>query len=123
MGIFDKIKGIFGRKKVEVPSIEDLEKEPLTPGLTPPREPLGREPLRGREPLPSRPLPPEPLSRPRFGSELMPETKQAEMSNIRAKIDLLLTEMDSIKTQNQTINERLRSIERALAELRGIRYY
>ena len=118
MGIFDKIKGIFRRKKdVEIPPITDIEREPLTPDLTP------REPLRGREPLPPRPLGPEPLPRPSFGPELMPETKRAEMSNIRAKIDLLLTEMDSIKTQNQTINERLRSIEKALAELRGIRYY
>jgi hypothetical protein len=118
MGIFDKIKGIFRRKKdVDIPPIEDIEREPLTPDLTPPREPL-----RGREPLPPRPLGPEPL-RPKFGSELMPETKRAEMSNIKAKIDLLLTNMDSIKTQNQTINERLRSIEKALAELRGIRYY
>jgi len=118
MGIFGKIKGIFRRKKdIEIPPIEDIEREPLTPDLTP------REPLQGRESLPPRPLGPEPLPRPRFESELMPETKQAEMSNIRAKIDLLLTEMDSIKTQNQTINERLRSIEKALAELRGIRYY
>jgi len=119
MGIFGKIIGVFRRKKdVEIPPIEGIEREPLTPDLTPPREPL-----RGREPLPPRPLEPEPLSRPRFGPELMPGTKQAEMSNIRAKIDLLLTNMDSIKTQNQTINERLRSIEKALAELRGIRYY
>ena len=121
MGIFGKIKGILRRKKdVEIPPIEDIEKEPLTPDLIPTREHM---PLPGREPLSSRPLAPEPLSRSRFESELMPETKQAEMSNIRAKIDLLLTEMDSIKTQNQTISERLRSIEKTLAEMRGIRYY
>ena len=119
MSIFGKIKGIFGRKKdVEIPPIEDIEREPLTPGLTPSRESFG-----SREPLPPRSFAPEPLPRSRFEPELIPETKQAEMSNIRAKIDLLLTEMDSIKTQNQTINERLRSIEKALAELRGIRYY
>ena len=119
MGIFDKIKGIFGRKKdVDIPPIGDLEREPLTPDLTP-----HREPLRGREPLPHRPLGPEPFPRHGFGPELMPEAKQAEMSNIRAKIDLLLTEINSIKTQNQTISERLRMIEKSLAELRGIRYY
>ena len=119
MGIFGKIKGIFRRKKdIEVPPIEDIERGPLTPDFTPLREPLP-----GREPLPPRPLAPELLARPRFGPELMPETKQAEMTNIKAKIDLLLTEINSIKTQNQTINERLRSIERTLAEMRGIRYY
>ena len=119
MGIFGRLKGIFRRKKdVEIPPIEGIEKEPLTPDLTPRREPLA-----GREPLPSRPLGPEPFPRPNFGPELMPETKQAEMSNIRAKIDLLLTEINSIKTQNQSINERLRMIEKSLAELRGIRYY
>ena len=118
MGIFGRIKGIFSRKKdVDITPIESIEKEPLTPDLTP------REPFPGREPFPTRPIAPEPFPRPRFEPELMPETKQAEMSNIKAKIDLLLTEMDSIKTQNQTINERLRSIERTLAEMRGIRYY
>jgi len=119
MGIFGKIKGIFGRKKdVEIPPIEDIEREPLTPDLAPPREPLTRRDL-----LEPRPLAPEPFPRHDYGTELAPDTKQAEMSNIRAKIDLLLTEMDSIKTQNQTISERLRSIEKALAELRGVRYY
>jgi hypothetical protein len=119
MGIFGKIKGIFSRKKdVEIPPIEGIEKEPLTPDLTPPREPFTR-----REPLPPRSFEPETFPRPRFESEFAPDTKQAEMSNIRAKIDLLLTEMDSIKTQNQTINERLRSIEKSIAEMRGIRYY
>lgn len=119
MGIFGGFKRIFSKKKdIEIPPIDDLEKEPLTPDLTPLRENFP-----AKEPYPSRPLAPEPLPRPRFEPEFMPETKQAEMSNIRAKIDLLLTEMDSIKTQNQTINERLRSIEKALAEMRGIRYY
>jgi len=119
MGIFGKIKGIFKRKKdIEIPPIEDLEREPLTPELTP-----RHEPLTGRESLTPRPLTPEPLTRSRFEPELMSETKQVEMSNIRAKIDLILTEMNSIKTQNQTINERLRMIEKALAEMRGIRYY
>jgi hypothetical protein len=120
MSIFEKIKGIFSRKKnVEVPPIEDLEKEPLTPYPSGP----ANEPFYGREPLPPRPVSPELMPRPRFEPEFASETKQAEMSNIRAKIDLLLTEMDSIKTQNQTINERLRSIEKTLAEMRGIRYY
>lgn len=120
MGILGKIKGIIFRRKkdVDIPPIEDIEGEPLTPDLIPPRKPL-----RGREPLPPRSLGPEPLPRHGFGPELMSETKQAEMSNIKAKIDLLLTEMDSIKTQNQTISERLRSIEKALAEMRGVRYY
>ena len=119
MGILGKIKGILRRKKdVDIPPIEGIEREPLTPDLTPRHEPLA-----GREPFPSRPPPLEPLARPKFGPELMPEAKQAEMSNIRAKIDLLLTEINSIKTQNQSINERLRMIEKSLAELRGIRYY
>ena len=46
-----------------------------------------------------------------------------DFKNIRAKIDLVLTEIDSLKTQNQTINERLKSIEKSLADMKGIRYY
>jgi len=119
MGIFDKVKGVFGRKKkVEPPPVRKLEPiEPLpltrpedaalTPrGLPPPREPL--------------PPPPrlEPLT-PRFA----PDAERIDTSNLKAKIDLLLTEMDSIKTQNRMIDERLKKIENTLTEMRGIRYY
>lgn len=119
MGIFDKVTGIFGRKKkVEPPPIE--KREPLEPlPLTRPEgatlPPRGLPPP--REPLPPRPI--EPLAPPRFA----PDTERIDTSNLRAKIDLLLTEMDSIKTQNRMIDERLKAIEKTLAEMRGIRYY
>jgi len=114
MGIFDRVKGIFGRKKkVEPPpkKPEPLEPFPLTrpegATLPPPRGPL--------------PPPPrlEPLAPPRFA----PEAERIDTSNLKAKIDLLLTEMDSIKTQNKMIDERLKAIEKTLTEMRGIRYY
>ncbi len=47
----------------------------------------------------------------------------SEFENIRAKIDLVLTEIDSLKAQNHTMNERLKSIEKSLADMKGIRYY
>lgn len=118
MGILGKIKGmIFRKKEIDTSPLSDIEREPLTPDLTPRHDPLSR-----REPLSPRPFTPEPLPGSRFGTELA-ETKQAEMSNLKAKIDLLLTEINSVKIQNQTISERLRSIEKQLAEMRGIRYY
>jgi len=115
MGVFDKMKGMLTRKKIEAiptePSL-DLEPLPLTKqaeSLTSERESPMREPFPSREPLaPTEPYRPE---------------ERAEMTNVRAKLDLLLTELDSIKTQNQMINERLKAIEKALAEIRGIRYY
>jgi len=128
MGILDKVKGIFGgKKKVEAPSVE--KPEPLEPlpvtrpegAILPPRRiPPPREPLPPpREPLPPPPRPIEPLAPPRFA----PDTERVDVSNLKAKIDLLLTEMDSIKTQNRMIDERLKAIERTLSEMRGIRYY
>ena len=118
MGILDKMKRVFsGRKKENIPVEPSPELEPIP--LTKPTGPLTpeRELSTLREPLPSRePFPPiEPV--PRSSEE------RAEITNVRAKLDLLLTEMDSIKTQNQMINERLKAIEKVLGEMRGIRYY
>jgi len=120
MGILGKIKGLFGRKK------EDYSlppEEPLgPPSVTRPEEPIPREEITTpreslrRESLTAAPSSFEPLRR-------EPEMKEADVRNLRAKLDLLLTEMDSIKTQNQMINERLKAIEKTLAEMRGIRYY
>jgi len=116
MGMFDKMKGVFNRKKNEPIPIEpplDLEPIPLiksSGSMNLEREQAFKEPLAPRESL----APTEPYR----SSE-----EKAEITNVRAKLDLLLTEMDSIKTQNQMINERLKAIEKALAEMRGIRYY
>jgi len=117
MGIFDKMKGMFGRKKIEATPTEpslDLEPLPLTKQAG--SSISERESSTMREPFPSREslAPTEPYRTP---------GERAEMTNVRAKLDLLLTELDSIKTQNQMINERLKAIEKALAEIRGIRYY
>jgi hypothetical protein len=113
MGIFDGIKRAFGRKKETIPE-PSPELEPIP--LTKPTELATPETLTIKEPLPSRePLrPPEPYRT---------VEERAEITNVRAKLDLLLTEIDSIKTQNQMINERLKAIEKTLGEIRGIRYY
>jgi hypothetical protein len=115
MDILGSVKGVFGRKKKDVvtPVEEagpDLESLPLTrPEI---------EPLHPREPMPSREqlTPMELIPR-------LPEESKVDIANVRAKLDLLLTEMDSLKTQNQMINERLKAIEKLLADMRGIRYY
>ena len=131
MGILDKVTGIFGKKRVEKPSIKRPKPEPL--GTLPPKRPaeatlppVGLPP--SREPLPPRP-PMEPLAprRPTFEPlpppRLTPDAERIDTGNLKAKIDLLLTEMDSIKTQNKMIDERLKKIEKTLTEMRGIRYY
>ncbi|MCX6821268.1 MAG: hypothetical protein NTW30_00670 [Candidatus Aenigmarchaeota archaeon] len=115
MDIFGKVKGVFSRKKndLTVPKEDigpDLEALPMTrPEI---------DPLRSREPTPPREQfgPMESISR-------LPEENKVDISNVRAKLDLLLTEMDSLKTQNQMISERLKAIEKILADMRGIRYY
>ena len=115
MSMFNRIKKVFGGKKEAVPASEpstELEPIPLTRPLTPERELSSlREPMQPREPFSS------------VESVPRPTEERVEISNVRAKLDLLLTEMDSIKTQNQMINERLKTIEKILGEMRGIRYY
>ncbi len=115
MGMFGKVMGMFGKKKNNLPPPKedtgpDLDSIPMTrPDI---------EPLHSREPMPTRDQfsPLEPMQK-------LPDENRADIGNVRAKLDLLLTEMDSLKTQNQMINERLKAIEKMLAEMRGIRYY
>jgi len=46
-----------------------------------------------------------------------------QMEILKTKIDLVLTELESIKTQNRLTNEKLRTLEKTLSEMKGIRYY
>ena len=56
-------------------------------------------------------------------TETQKQTEKITLDNIKARTDLIIAELDSIKTQNQTINERLKAIEKTLVEMRGIKYY
>ena len=51
------------------------------------------------------------------------EAQKITMENIKARLDLVIAELDSVKTQNQAINERLKTMEKILTEMRGIKYY
>lgn len=120
MGIFDWVKNVFRKKPAEpkkslpplkpLPAIRDAPRDPLPP----PPEPPGLTP----EPLPPPPKMPEPIMREPIGG-----AERVDVTNIRTKIDLLLSEMDHLKTQNQIITEQLKKIERKLSESKGIRYY
>jgi len=115
MGIFGTIKNLIFRKKEVEPSFEETGTD-LGP-LSPLRE--EREAGPAREALPYR----EP---PAIEPAIPHETgvgKEMEMSNLKAKLDLLLTQIENISLQNRTIDERLKAIEKTLAEMRGIRYY
>ncbi|MGC8811964.1 MAG: hypothetical protein ACP5O8_00030 [Candidatus Aenigmatarchaeota archaeon] len=58
------------------------------------------------------PLPPKP--------EVSLESSSIE--NVKAKIDLLLTQIDSLKTQYETMNERIKNIEQMVQEIRSYYY-
>ncbi|MEM7825510.1 MAG: hypothetical protein QW412_01460 [Candidatus Aenigmatarchaeota archaeon] len=61
-------------------------------------------------PLP--PLPPKPE----------PTLESSSIENVRAKVDLLLTQIDSLKTQYETLNERIKNIEQMVQEIRSYYY-
>ena len=42
------------------------------------------------------------------------------IENVKAKMDLILTEIDSIRVQNETLSERIKNIEKAVAEILAI---
>jgi len=62
------------------------------------------------EPLP--PLPPLP-SKPEISFE------PTNMDNVKAKMELVLTQMDSLRIQYETLNERIKNIERLVTEIRS----
>lgn len=62
------------------------------------------------EPLPEVELPPE-VEKPKVSAE----TTTAE--NVKAKMDLILTQMDSLRTQYENLNERIIAIERMIKEM------
>lgn len=114
MGILDKIKGKIFRKKEDLePPMADTDIYMPTPTIPEgtPRTP--RDEILG----------PTPLGSLRPSSRVSAETEKIDMSNVRAKLDLLITQMDGLRSQNQIISERLNNIERTLAEMRGIRRY
>ena len=64
---------------------------------------------------PTEELPEEPVEEVKEGSEV----RSAEISNLRIKLDLILTELDNIKTQNRMIDEKLKTIEKIIVEKRS----
>ena len=44
----------------------------------------------------------------------------ATLENLKAKMDLILTQMESLKIQNETLIERLKIIEKLLIEIRKL---
>jgi hypothetical protein len=58
---------------------------------------------------PLAPLPPRPVT-----------AESAGIDNVKAKVDLILTQIESIKVQNETLNERVKNTEKAVAEILAI---
>lgn len=61
----------------------------------------------------------EPVEIPEI-SEEAPRLEPASLENMKAKMDLILTQMESLRIQNETLNERLKIIEKLLIEIRKL---
>lgn len=61
----------------------------------------------------------EPIEIPEVQEE-MPRLEPASLENIKAKMDLILTQMESLRIQNDTLNERLKIIEKLLVEIKKL---
>lgn len=57
------------------------------------------------------PLPPVPPSKPPTSLE------STTMGNVKAKMDLILTQIDSLRVQNETLNKRIENIEKSVTEI------
>ena len=124
MGIFDKVTGMFGKKKEASIATEPPDLEPLTPltkddtSVTPPTDTFKQQPI-SQPPRPMDPLTPPGV--PETSRE--PQRQEIDASNIKAKLDLLLTYVESIQIQNRNMEERLKTIEKMLGQSRPIKYY
>ena len=74
-----------------------------------------KEPILKDFPVPPMGPPKTPVPSVEMGAESI------EIQNVKAKVDLLLTQLDSLKTQYQIMNERIKNIEQMVEEIRG--YY
>ena len=97
MSIFGKIKNKFRRKKYK--DLPDLDK--LTKNLPPIPENIQAT----------------------KSPELQEQEQMIRMDNVKSRLDLVLTELDNLKIQNKLMTERLKNIEKTLADMRGIKYY
>ncbi len=52
--------------------------------------------------------------------EEVPKVEPATLENVKAKMDLILTQMESLRIQNETLNERLKIIEKLLIEIKKL---
>ncbi len=52
--------------------------------------------------------------------EEVPKLEPATLENMKAKMDLILTQMESLRIQNETLNERLKIIEKLLVEIKKL---
>jgi len=96
MSIFKKIKGKFRKKKYS--DLSDLDNI-------------------------SEKLPPISEEQQVVSTEFQEQQSKIRMDNVKTKLDMVLTDLDNLKTQNQMTNERLKNIEKILADMKGIKYY
>jgi len=71
------------------------------------KQKLSRKKLEPLPPLPSLPTKPEVSFEP------------TNLENIKAKVELSLTQLDSLRIQYETLNERIKNIERLVTEIRS----
>lgn len=113
MGLLDKLKFLKGKPNKD----EDVDYSALglsTPTLGPPED-MKSPPPNPMEPARERDLPRLPASVPAAGQEQSKE--YVEQGNIRAKLDLMATQLDSILTQQETISQRVAQIEQNMRQI------
>jgi len=150
VSLFDSIKGVLGKKQEknvdDLPVVErDLisgqqAKSNDTPPIRPTSSEMSKEEvkktmeeewvpptLKGDERFKDFEVPKFDEPVPELGNAVAGSKPQKEVSlaseELRSKIDLILTKLENLKMQNENLEERIRRIERILAEMRGIRYY
>ena len=116
MRFIDKLKSILKKKKVEVEETREIQSSELKEQI-PEEQPLSTSKGETFIPPPSTSSSPTPLT-----PSPHPFTSRSEVG-LRDKLEVIAAQIDSLKAQNQMIIERLKNLEKMIAEMRGIRYY
>ena len=124
MGLFDKVNLNFMKKKTADTSTDSGPSDYSSSlGMNKPVFGPDQKMTYDEQQSPPQNYPSQNYPAPNYGLAQLPQSPQAHQNqfasqeNMKAKIDLMMTQVESIRLQNENLNERLVQIEKMVKQL------